>query len=64
MYSNLNDLFDTRRAPEVRGVLFTRGWGKVQLSPDTWDWDAFDKQVEHLVFVKFDTFSVKRRSRA
>ena len=46
MNSNLNNLFDPRRAPEVRGVLFTRGWGKVQLSPDTWDWDAFDKQVQ------------------
>ena len=30
----------------MRGVLFTRGWGKVKLSPDTWDWDAFDKQVQ------------------
>ena len=38
--------FDSRKAPEVRGMLFTRGWGKVQLGPDTWDWDAFDKQVE------------------
>ena len=39
-------------AKTFRSALLTRwqgfsdsGWGKVQLSPDTWDWDAFDKQV-------------------
>ena len=61
---NLKIFFDPRKAPEVRGMLFTRGWGKVQLGPDTWDWDAFDKQVEHLIFVKVVTFSVERCGRA
>ena len=45
-------------------MLFTRGWGKVQLGPDTWDWDAFDKQVEALLIVKVVTFSVEGLGRA
>ena len=42
------NMLDPRTAPEVRGVLFTAGWHGVQPSPDTWDWDNFDKQVRDL----------------
>ena len=43
-----SNVLDPRTAPEVRGVLFTAGWHGLQPTPDTWDWDNFDKQVRDL----------------
>ena len=47
LWAQTNQL-DPREAPEVRGVLFTAGWDGLQPSPETWDWDSFDKRVRDL----------------
>ena len=47
LWAQTNQL-DPRTAPEVRGVLFTAGWDDLQPTPDTWDWDNFDKQVRDM----------------